>query len=529
MEKPKKLPLGIQSFETIRENDFLYADKTEIVFKLIEEGMFYFLARPRRFGKSLLVSTLKCLFEGRRELFEGLWIGQRTDFEWKKHPVVILDFNGISHDSPENLQTGLEERMQNIAQTWGIELKSRLLKEKFKTLILSLRKKAGERVVLLVDEYDKPIIDHLGKGKSVLKTAEENRDVLKSFWGVVKDTDTAPDLRFVFFTGVSKFSRVSIFSELNNLDDITMNDWYAGLPGITEEELERYFDAHLEKFAETRNLSREGLVSRLAEEYDGYRFSESERKVYNPYSLLKSLKYMAFEPYWFETGTPTFLANLLKEREYDLAGIDGMEASKSIFSAWDLDNLKPEALLFQTGYLTIKDVRGELFKLGYPNREVKSAFLEFLLLSYISDAQGSEGSRYRKLRGHLEKEDLRSFFQTVSAIFATIPHSLESKRDEAYFHTLFYLMVSASCARVRNEVMSSRGRIDMLVEFRDKIYLLEFKCGRKASEAIAQIREKGYAEPHLDSGKKIVLVGVNFDPETRNIAQWETVTLKREE
>ncbi len=525
MEKPKKLPLGIQSFETIRENDFLYADKTEIVHRLIEEGMFYFLARPRRFGKSLLISTLKCLFEGKRELFDGLWISRRSDFEWKKHPVAVLDFNEISHDSPENLRTGLEERVRNIAEAWGIELKSRLIKEKFKELILSLRNQAGEPVVLLVDEYDKPIIDHIGKGKSALKTAEENRDVLKNFWGVVKGAETAPALRFVLFTGVSKFSRVSIFSELNNLDDITMNDWYAGLPGITEEELEMYFDAHLERFAKARNLTRERLVSRLAEEYDGYRFSESEHKVYNPYSLLKSLKYMAFEPYWFETGTPTFLAKLLREREYDLARIDGMEVSKSLFSAWDLENLKPEALLFQTGYLTIKDVRGELYKLGYPNREVKSAFLEFLLFSYVPEGQGGEGSRFRNLRGYLEKEDLRSFFETASAIFATIPHSLESKRDEAYFHTVFYLMVSASCARVRNEVMNSRGRLDMLVEFPDKIYLLEFKCGRKASEAIAQIREKGYAEPHLDSGKKIVLVGVNFDAETRNIAQWETETI----
>ncbi|QTA80339.1 AAA ATPase-like domain-containing protein, nuclease domain-containing [Desulfonema limicola] len=520
MKNLQTLPIGKSSFERIRENNDLYVDKTKHIYQMASQGEYYFISRPRRFGKSLTVSTLRCLFQGRKELFEGLHISG-TDWEWKKHPVILLDFNEISHDTTENLKLSLKETLFNIASQEGIELKNSLLKGQFKELICLLYKKTKMPVVILIDEYDKPLIDHLGKGKEHMDTARENRDVLKTFFGVMKGGDVSSVLRLVFITGVSRFSRVSIFSELNNLDDITMNRHYSEMLGYTQEELETCFSDHINRFAQEQTQSSEKIIEQLKNYYNGYRFSERDARVYNPFSVLKALNERAFKNFWFETGTPTFLVNLLHENNWYLPKIEDMRATEAVFSVYDIDRLQIQALLFQTGYVTIRDVKDRLYFFDYPNQEVKTAFLEILFHSYTQWA--GNNSRFVLLAGYLDKEDINSFIETMTAIYASIPYTLETKRDEAYFHTIFYLMVCASGVNAHSEVLTSKGRIDLLVEFADKLYIIEFKCNQSADAGIKQIKDRGYDKKYMNTGKKIILMGINFDTEKRNISEWKCV------
>jgi len=528
MTKMKRLPVGVQAFETFASRNCVYVDKTEHILRMTDEGMFYFLSRPRRFGKSLLVSVLKCLFRAKRELFDGLRIAEPGRWEWEEHPVIIIDFNGITYDTPENFRLSLTESLTRMAQEHGITLENSLPKGKFGELISGLRRKTGMPVVILVDEYDKPIIDHLGKGKAAMETARANRDILKSFFGVLKDTDISPMLRFVFITGVSKFSRVSIFSELNNLEDITMSPDYAELFGYTREELETCFAPHIAKSARETGMTEAEVLGRLERHYDGYRFSARDIKVYNPFSVLSSLKQRNFGNYWFETGTPTFLVNLLRERESRLPDIEALKVAEEVFSTYDIDCLKPEALLFQTGYVTIHDIRDGIYTLGYPNWEVRNAFVRHLLFSVTQGMSGTDASKFLRLSKYLAAEDFKAFFETVTAIFAAVPYSLNSGRDEAYFHTMFYLMVSASGTDAENEVLTCRGRIDLVAEFHDSVHIMEFKCNRSAKAAISQIRKKGYAEKYRQGGKKIFLLGINFSTEKRVPVEWKVETAEGE-
>jgi hypothetical protein len=516
------LPIGIQSFKTIRENNYLYVDKTRHIYRMIAEGMFYFLARPRRFGKSLLVSTLSCLFQGQMELFDDLWIAQNDRWKWDAYPVVTIDFNQIDHRTPENLETDLGRSFDNCAEEFGVRIEEPFLQGRFGALIQSLRKKTGRPVVVLVDEYDKPIIDHLGRGEEGLTIAKANRDLLKNVFGVLKGADVAPALRFVFFTGVSKFSRVSIFSELNNLNDITMSRDYATLLGYTDAEFRTCFNKHIRRFADDSDGTPEAVIEGFKSTYNGYRFSKAEETVYNPFSVLQALQHRDFGHYWFETATPTFLVNLLREKEYRLPEIETLQVTETMFSTYDLDRLNAEALLFQAGYVTIKDVRGRLFTLGYPNQEVKTAFLENLYQSLAGVTNGAEAAKYALLAPYLRKEDFDAFFQTLSSLFASIPYTLESKRDEAYFHTLFYLMVSASGVDARTEVFTSRGRIDLVVEYPDKVFIIEFKCNQSADAALKQIRDMDYPQKFQGTGKQRILMGINFDTDKRNISEWKS-------
>ena len=520
----KKLPIGIQAFEIMRTQGYLYVDKTRYVHRMVDEGMFYFMARPRRFGKSLLVSTLKCLFQGKKELFEGLWIAEHSDWEWQAHPVIVIDFNEIAHDTPEHLQLALDEYVTSIARQSQIVLESTLLVSKFRELICELYRKTGVLVPVFVDEYDKPIIDHLGKGDEGLEIARANRDILKSFFGVLKGATVSTALRFVFLTGVSRFSKVSIFSELNNLNDISMHEYYAPMLGYTQEELEVYFGDYVQRLAGKLGYSEDKVKAALAQHYDGYRFSERDVRVYNPFSVLKAFDQKQFKNYWFETGTPTFLVNLLKQREYNLPQIEGLQVSRSIFTTFEIDRLIPEALLFQTGYLTIAGVEDEIYTLDYPNREVKTAFTESLLFS-TEGIENRASSHVLRLSRYLQREEMEAFFETVTAIFASIPYDIETKRDEAYFHTIFYLMISASGGAAQSSVLTCRGRIDLVVTFSDKVYLIEFKCNQSTEAGIRQIREQGYAEKYRQSDKKIVLVGINFSTEKRNLEAWQVQVL----
>ncbi|MGD9973259.1 MAG: AAA family ATPase, partial [Desulfatirhabdiaceae bacterium] len=488
MHSLQNLPVGISSFERIRKDNHVYVDKTRHIFKMVNEGAFYFLSRPRRFGKSLTVSTLRCLFEGRKDLFDGLWIAENGNWQWQPHPVILIDFNEISHDTPDHLKLSLSGHIARLAGINGIQLSSVLLKDQLKELIVALYRKTGASVVILMDEYDKPLIDHLGKGETALEIAKSNRNILKDVLGVLKGGDVSAVLKFVFITGISKFSRVSIFSELNNLEDITMVDAYADMLGYTQDELQRDFQPHIRQLADTLDISHDRVKTKLKQYYDGYRFSKRDIRVYNPFSVMSALKQKDFKNYWFETGTPTFLINILTEKNWYLPKIEDMSATEIVFSSYELENLKPEALLFQTGYVTIKCVTERLFTFDYPNQEVKTSFLEMLFHSHTEGLRDS--SQFVRLSDYLYREDYDQFFKTMSAIFASIPYTLQTKRDEAYFHTVFYLMVCASGADAHSEVMTCDGRIDLLIEFPDKLFLIEFKCNQRAAAGIAQIREK---------------------------------------
>ncbi|MEA3309732.1 MAG: AAA family ATPase [Chloroflexota bacterium] len=523
----QKLPIGIQAFEVLRSRGYLYVDKTQTIHQLVTEGMYYFLARPRRFGKSLLVSTLKCLFQGRRELFTGLWIAEQSDWQWQPHPVIVLDFNGIAHDSPEVLQRDLTAKLASLAAQAQVPLEGFSLVAKFGNLIQALHQQTGQPVVVLIDEYDKPLIEHLGKGPDELALAAANRDILKGFFGVLKEADVSAALRFVFLTGITQFSKVSIFSALNNLNNISMHEDYAELLGYTPAELTTYFAAYIQQLAAKFRQPATKIEALLAQHYDGYRFSEKNVHVYNPFSILQACNHKNFKDYWFETGTPTFLIHLLQQAHYPLPQAEELLVSRSIFTTFELHNLHPAAALFQTGYLTIKNVEGRLYTLGYPNQEVKTAFTESLLYAWAESVERTMSSHVLRLSRYLAQADLPAFFETIRAIFGSIPYDIGAKKDEAYFHTIFYLMISASGGAAQSSVLTSRGRIDLVVTCPDRVYIIEFKCDQSADVALRQIHAQGYPEQYRRQGKELLLLGLNFSTEERNLAMWKIERIAR--
>ncbi len=525
-KKLKNLPIGISDFESIINEGYLYIDKTEKIYELISGGKYYFLSRPRRFGKSLLISTLYNIFRGKKELFKGLYIYD-SDYEWEEYPVVVLDFNEISNDTPDILKKSIEEYLRNIGKGYGIELENKgKLKEVFKELVVKIGNKIGKDIVFLIDEYDKPIIDHLGKGEEELRIAEENRNLLKSFYGVLKGASVVKKTRFVFITGITKFSKVSIFSELNNLTDLTMDKRYCDILGITEEEIDRDLTPYIERFCEEENINCEELREELRGYYNGYRFSSKDVRVYNPFSLFSAFEKRSIENYWFETGTPTFLINLIEEGNIYIPEYEDYEVSSSQFSVYELDRLSPLPLMFQSGYLTIKDYNAEddLYVLSYPNKEVRVSFTESILTRlYLGDGE----SKHKKIRSKLNRGEVEEAIEIIKSVFSEIPYTLMKKKklDEADFHILFYLIVSSSGVGIKSEILTSKGRIDALIETRERFYIFEFKCNQDANKAIQQIKEKKYYEPYKNRGKEIILIGINFSTEERNIADYKIEVL----
>ncbi|RMH87277.1 MAG: AAA family ATPase, partial [Calditrichaeota bacterium] len=358
----KRLPIGISDFETLITGGNVYVDKTPLIYRLVTEGMFYFLSRPRRFGKSLLLSTFKALFQGKRKLFEGLWISQ-SDWQWESYPVIEFNFSEIDLDTPEQLRAALMSKLHRYGKEVGVQVHPELLRHSFSELIIGMGKKYGRPVVVLVDEYDQPLINHLGKGEKQLEVARQNREILRSFFGVLKGGNVAPWLRFVFITGISKFTRVSLFSGLNNLKDLTMHAGYAELLGYTHEELKHYFTPWLKEFAHQKGVSVQEILNGLETWYNGYRFSRRDVRVYNPFSILNALEEFEFKNYWFETATSTFLLELIKERNFPVPDLEHLEMSEEDFTTYDIDRLQLAPLLFQTGYLTIQDYDGVLYRL----------------------------------------------------------------------------------------------------------------------------------------------------------------------
>jgi len=513
----KNLPIGIQTFEELIREGYVYVDKTKLIHDLFAKGgKYYFFSRPRRFGKSVLISTLAELFRGNKELFKGLWIYDQI--EWASYPVIHIDFSLINFESPEELKKSLGKFLKDTAISFGVQLEDKIhYKESFIELIKKLSSK--EKVVILIDEYDKPILEFLEKGK--IETAYEIRAVLKSFYSVIKGAD--PFIRFVFITGVSKFSRVSIFSDLNNLNDITLSDKFSTLVGYTEPELHHYFSSYIDWLAEKLGKPSAILIEDIRRWYNGYSW-DGANFVYNPFSILNLFDTGRFKNFWFSTGSPAFLIQFLKKRKKDLVDFENFQASSDVFDTYDLEDLDIVAILFQTGYLTVKKIitnpdLTETYHLSYPNLEVRSSFFSHLFRAFINIEKSESQRILDRITGAIKKGNIDLFIQEIKSLFASIPYQIFIEEKEAYYHSLIYLILKLSGAVLHGEVPTNIGRIDAVLETVNTIFIMEFKVG-SADEAMKQIKQMKYVEPYLGNSKKKVLLGVGFDPEKRNIGDY---------
>ena len=506
----KKLPIGIQTFSKIIKDNCVYVDKTRHIAELMESGDYFFLSRPRRFGKSLLVSTLSEIFSGNQALFQGLYIYDQI--EWQPHPVIHIDFSGIDFSTGAELRKGLIELLDGFNADYQLGIEKRGFKAYFKKIIRALSERKG-KVVVLIDEYDKPIVDHIDD----IEKSTKNREILRDFFGVLKSSDAF--LRFVFLTGVSKFSRVSIFSDLNNLRDITLSKQFATLLGYTQTELESYFDNYIQTLCFELGIKKPQLLTQIKTWYNGYSWNAKDR-LYNPFSILNLFAEQRFSNYWFATGTPSFLIKLIKKKQRDVTTFENQKISEIIFDSYNIENLNIFALLFQTGYLTITEiVSQELFReytLNYPNLEVKQAFITYLFESFTQNRLEEIQPAAQKLHRYLQEENLAGFMNIIRALFAKIPYPLHIEQ-EAYYHSLFYMILVLMGVEIDLEVLTDKGRIDGVLAFEDKIYLIEFKYAKAGShmdrlthKALKQIKTKNYGERFLNDSRSRVYLGVGF-------------------
>ena len=511
----RKLPIGIQTFEDIRRDNYLYVDKTAFVWRIANTGKPYFLSRPRRFGKSLLLSTFEAYFKGKKELFEGLAIEQ-MEKEWRQFPVLHLDLNAKKYETPEDLNAMLNQHLEKWESQYGDEKKDRSPEERFSYVISRASEQAGCGVVVLVDEYDKPLLQTLCN----IPLMEEYRQTLKAFYGVLKSSDRY--LRFVFLTGVTKFAQVSVFSDLNQLNDISMKPQYATICGITMQELTHTFAPEIQQLAEHNGLTQEEALQKMKISYDGYHFCEFAEGVFNPFSVLNLFDGYKFSNYWFQTGTPTFLVELLKKSEYDLRTlIDGVEASASSFTEYRIDANNPIPLIYQSGYLTIKDYSSRFgnYLLEFPNDDVRYGFIDFLIPYYTSVVDDERGFYIGKFILELENGDYDSFLTLLQAFFADFPYELNDK-SERHYQVVFYLVFKLMGQFTDVEIRSARGRADAVVKTPAYIYIFEFKLNGTAEEALQQIDDKGYLIPYQADGRKLIKIGVEFSATERNISRW---------
>lgn len=517
-----KLPVGIQGFEKLRTDNFVYVDKTKYVYELAHNNVPYFLSRPRRFGKSLLVSTLKAYWEGKRELFKGLEIEKLEESNqeaWKKYPVFYFDFNGTSYSEKGALEKKLSFLLTEWEREYQLESADNALSERFQLVIKKAYNLTGLRCVILVDEYDKPLLDVVDDPGLM----EHNKDVFKGFFSTLKSYDEY--IQFIFITGVSKFHKVSIFSDLNQLTDISLNEKYASLCGITKEELINTLSDEIRKLSDKQGLSIEDCLKQLKRRYDGYRFHQSGEGVYNPYSLLMAFFSGEFGDYWFETGTPTFLVSRIRESSFDLRKFTNgtIYASEAILKDYTGDSLDLIPLLYQSGYLTIKeyDAVRRKYTLGFPNEEVKYGFLESLMPSYVPKATAGNGLDIFTLDDYIENGDLDGVRDVLSALFAGITYTVESDPFEHYFQAVVYLVFTLLGKYVLCEMHTYTGRIDCKVETKNYIYLFEFKRDDTASSALAQINSMDYALPFVADTRTLYKIGVSFDSSSRKLIGWE--------
>lgn len=525
-----KYPIGIQTFEQIREDGYVYVDKTDMVYSMTHTGKTYFLSRPRRFGKSLLVSTLKNYYLGRKELFKGLAM-ESLETEWKTYPVFHIDFGIGKYMNADNLYNILDDKLNGWEKQYDVEKTVDDINLRFVKILAAAHRQTGLRCVVLIDEYDKPILDvmdcrykveHLG----VTMTLEDyNRESLRGFYSVFKAADE--HLQFVLLTGVTKFSQVSVFSGFNQPDDISMSNEYASLCGITADEMFQYFDEPIREMATYYHCTYDEMVAKLKKQYDGYHFSDEMRGVFNPFSLLNAFKHQRIQDYWFRTGTPTYLVRLLQHFDENIDELTGKYYMPEQFVDYRADVEKPLPMIFQSGYLTIKDYDRDMnaFKLDFPNEEVKRGFITMLANCYLQPKESMDSWLMTAVKS-LKQGDTENFRQHLTSFLASIPYTMrrkDSEREkERYFHYTFYLLLRlASTFVTYTEKVQSHGRVDCIIETEKFVYIFEFKLDGTADEALQQIEDKGYAREYATDSRRIFKIGVSFSSETGTVEDWK--------
>ena len=513
----KLYPVGIQTFERIRKENKLYIDKTEYIYRMTHSGgCYFFLSRPRRFGKSLLVSTFESYFSGKKELFEGLAI-EKLEQKWMEYPVLHFDMSGGKHMEKEQLEDYLSNRLEAEERKWGITHSKRGVNDRLTELITTAYEISGKQVVVLIDEYDAPMLDVAHERK----TLDELRNVMRNFYSPLKMCE--PMLRFVFLTGITKFSQVSIFSELNNIKNISLDDEYAGVCGITKEELLTQMSEDIDVLAEALEMTREETIAKLKENYDGYHFSPASPDVFNPYSLLNCFDDKNFGAYWFSSGTPTYLINMLRKFKVLPAKIGRSLARSSAFDA-PTENLKTiTPLLYQSGYITIKgyDKMSQLFTLDLPNKEIKVGLFESLLPYYLEGMYAEEGDvAIAQMSVLIRQGDMDGALRLLQEFLGTVPYCNNTNYEGHYQQVLFIIFTLLTHFVVDVEVHTPNGRVDVVMETEDTLYLIELKLNKSAQSAMQQINLKQYGQRFARCGKPIVKVGVNFDAKKGNIEDW---------
>jgi hypothetical protein len=514
MEALKNMPIGVQDFEKLRNGDYLYVDKTALVYQLVSSGSYYFLSRPRRFGKSMLLSTLHAYFSGKKELFEGLAI-EKLEKDWTEYPVLHLDLNVGEYKTEDDLRNKLSANLNEWEQLYGKVDYEKSLGMRFEGVIRRAYEKTGQRVVILVDEYDKPVLQAIKNNE----LQETFRTILKGFYGALKSMDRC--IKFAFLTGVTKFGKVSVFSDLNHLYDISMDNQYAPICGITDEELETIFAPYIQRLATAMHRTCDEVREWLRVNYDGYHFCEDSVGVYNPFSILCTFQSNKIKNYWFETGTPSYLVYLLKKHNYNLEQMATAECDADVLNSVDSQSTNPIPVIYQSGYLTIKgyNPRFGIYKLGFPNAEVEDGFMKFLL-PYYSPINRSQSAFYiANFVEEVEAGKVDEFFKRLSSLFADTPYELIKDLENHYQNVLF-IVARLMGLYVKAEYHTSEGRIDLVLQTDTYTYVMEFKLDGTAEEALAQINDKNYALPFAVGNRKVVKIGVNFSSATRNIERW---------
>lgn len=511
-------PIGIQNFEKIRTEDFLYVDKTAEIYKLAKEGRYYFLSRPRRFGKSLLVSTMEAFFSGRKELFSGLAV-EKLEAEWKQHPVLHLDLSGVSYTDESVLERVLSDKLAKWETLYGAVNTSDILGLRFKEVIEAAYNKTGNQVAILIDEYDKPIIDNLGNEP----TLSHLRSTLQGFYSVMKSMDAR--IRFGFLTGVTKIGKMSVFSGLNNLNDISMIPDYVDICGVSETELHECFDESISELSSANEMSKEECYVKLKSMYDGYHFCEDSIGIYNPFSLLNTFQNKKFREYWFETGTPGFLVEVMRKTSFDVTTLENQTVDSTLMSNADAIFENPVPYLFQSGYLTITGYNDmfRLYQLGFPNQEVKNGFLNCLLKYYVPMSPDMSGTTLIYQLWHsITEGNPKSFMQILSSLFANTSYQIQGETEKDFQYAM-YIISALLGEYVQVERTTSNGRIDLIIQTKEFIYIFELKVNADADVALRQIDEKGYARPFEGDSRKLFKIGVNFSTATRRIEDWKIV------
>lgn len=512
MAAEMKYPIGVQSFSKLREEGYVYVDKTALIHKMICSGNCYFLSRPRRFGKSLLLSTIEMLFSGRRDLFEGLAINH-TDWDWAVHPVLHLDLNVRDYNDKTSLQTLLARQLLEWERKYEIVPDSCIAEDRFIAVIKKAYEITGRQVVILIDEYDKPLVRTLHNPE--LQCSYRNQ--LQAFYGVLKSLDQY--IRFAMLTGVTRFSKINIFSGLNNLKDISINAQYNNLCGISEAEIQKYFSGPIGEFADKSGKTYAEMCTLLKENYDGYHFGIDTDDIYNPFSLLNALDIKNLGAYWSETGTPTFLVDLLKREHYSLPELENVARTEQDLKGADSFNNDLVPMFFQTGYLTIKSYDSETkeYFLGYPNIEVKESFIKFIAPFYSPEL--NTGSQINELIRAVKNGDTEKFITWLGVFFADFPYE-QIPDMEVHYQNVIYIIMKLMGFYVRTEYRTSQGRVDMVIQTDKFVYVIEFKLGGTPKTALQQIEDNGYAKPFEGQGKTIVRLGIVFDKKTRALKKW---------